>query len=201
MVTFLDFSILSGAKAIFAFILVFALVYGLLKFTKFLNLPDNFISLVAVSLAVLSVLSPQMVRVIEVVTPWYVLMMLIIIFILVTSMIFGSLGGNVGDIRKNMGGYYKIIMIWIVVISVIIFFSGLGYVFLSGSDSEYALNQDGDTTVLDGADSDATEGSDSDLGGKGVDTFLETLFHPKVVGMVLFLIIAGLTVLLMGFGN
>jgi len=193
MATFLDFSILSGARAVFAFLLIFILIYGLLKFSKLFGLGDFSISVLSFSVAILSVLSPAIVRVIEVVTPWYVLMMIIIVFVLITVMIFGNLGTDISAIKGNLGSTYKTIMVWIIVISIIIFISGLSYVFLGGSDSEFAINP-GQENI-----SSRTQPTSQDENGLGVSAFLDTLFHPKMIGAILFLFIATMTVLLMGY--
>ena len=202
MATFLDFSLLSGARAIFAFLLIFCLIFALLKFTNIFKMSDNLNAVIAFVVSILSLFSPSMIAVIQVVTPWYVLMMIIIVFVLLIVMIFGSLGDNIGDIKGNLGSKYKTIMVWIIVVSFIIFFSGLGYVFLGGSSSEFALNRDQTANTSSSGSGDIGRQADlGDVGGTGVGTFLETLFHPKVIGMILFLIIASLTVLLMSYGG
>lgn len=192
MTTFLDISLLSGAKAVFAFLLVFCLVYGLLKFSKFLNLSDGMVSIISLSLAFISILSPQFVRVIEIVTPWYMIMGISVISILLIVMIFGNLGDSPGDIRKTMGGSYRTVVIWIIVISAIIMISGISQVFLSGSESEFAINSDGERVEVVNAN------STSDISGKGSSAFIDSLFHPRMLGLLAVMLIAAFAVLLLG---
>lgn len=193
MVTFLDISILSGAKAVFAFLLVFCLVYGIMKFTGFLKFSDGMVAIISVSLAFLAILSPQFVRVIEIVTPWYMIMGVSIVFILMVVMIFGSLGDDIGSVKKNMGGSnYRTVVIWIIVISAIIMVSGISQVFLSGSESEYAINAQGDQVRVNDS---GTGGSD--ISGKGASAFIDSLFHPKMLGLMAVLLIATFAVLLL----
>lgn len=192
MVTFLDISLLSGAKAIFAFLLIFCLVYGIFKFTKFLNLSDGVIAIVAVSMAFLAIMSPEFVKVIEVVTPWFMILFFSIVIMLVVIMIFGSLGDNIGDIKSNMGGTYKTVVIWIIVISGIIMITGISQVFLSGSESEFSVNADGEVVQVN------TSNDGSSISGKGTSAFIDSLFHPKMLGLIAILLICAFAVLLLG---
>ncbi len=199
MASFLDLGLLDGAGSIFAFLLIFALVYGLLTYVKIFNLSNGLASLVAVSMAIISLLTPSVIQVIKVVTPWYMLLMFLIIIIFMITMIFGgSIGNNITDVKKNMGGYYKTIITWIVVISIIIFISGLGSVFFGGSGSEYSYNSGESSYISVNADGNyiTTDGDNV-----GTDTFLNTFFDPKIIGAILFLGLAGVTVLLMGYSS
>ena len=192
MATFLDISLLSGAKAIFSFLLIFCLVYGIFKFTNFLKLSDGMISVISMSLAFLAILSPEFVRVIEIVTPWYMILFFSIVVILVIVMIFGSLGNDVGDIKKNMGASYKTVIIWILVLSLIIMVAGISQVFLSGSESEFAINADGELVEI------SSGGNTSGIGGKGSAAFIDSLFHPRMLGLMAVLLIGAFAVLLLG---
>lgn len=197
MATFLDFSILEGASSVFGFLLVFALTFGLLKFSGLFKQSEGVNALIAFCFALMSAFSPAVMEVIKVVTPWYTLLMYLVIIILVIIMIFGGLGDTVGDIKGNMGSYYKTVVTWIVVISIIIFISGVSSVFLGGANSEYSLNNGEDPYLS--VEAGANGGDFADTDGKGSDAFLDNLFHPKVIGMILFLVLAGVAVMLLGY--
>lgn len=191
MATFLDFSILSGASAVFAFLLVFLLVYSVITYTGMFKTSPAVASIIAFSMAVVTIFSKSAVRVIQLVIPWYVLMMFLIFVILLMVLIFGSIGETGKDIRSTMGEYYKTVVNFIVVVSVIILLSGLGQVYLGGGEDDITGNQ---STIISTTIS--TDGSN--IGGRGAEAFVDTLFHPKIIGIVAFFVIAVFTILLMG---
>lgn len=203
MATFLDVSILEGAGSIFGFLLIFTLTYGVLKFSNLFKNSDGLNSIVAVSMAFISLFSPGIMEVIKVITPWFTLFMFFIIMILVIVTIFGGLGSGIGDIKENMGAYYKVVVTWIVVISVIIFLSGVSTVFLGGSSSTNSVNSDDGQHYISSAENGSYQnslpaGSDD---GLGADAFVNNLFHPKMLGAILFLLLAGISVLLLGYSS
>jgi hypothetical protein len=174
MATLLDASLLNGFSAIFAFILVFAMLYGLITFTKVFKLSNGLASLVAFCLAILTVMSPTVVKVIKVITPWYVLFMFILLLIIIgTYMVGGSL---------DKVAHTRAYVITIVTISVFIFLAGLGQVFLGSALS-------GPQTAID-------------INGNEVPVarpyFLDIILDPKIIGIFCLLIVCGMTMFFMG---
>ncbi|MFW6008737.1 MAG: hypothetical protein ACOCP8_05655 [archaeon] len=188
MATFMDFSLLTGAKGIFAFLLVFCLVYGIIKFTNVLDLSDGLTSIIAVTMAFFFVLNPATVKLIEVLAPWYTLMMFIIIILLMMVMIFGNLGSDFQTITTNIGSKYKVIVVWIIVISCLILAGGVGSVFLSGESSPFSVNKFENTNETQ------KSFNEGDVGGTGPEAFMATIFHPKVISSIMVLLIAALAV-------
>lgn len=188
MATFLDFSILSGASAVFAFLLIFLLVYAVITYTGMFKMNQGIAAMIAFAIAVITVFSPSAVQVIQLVIPWYVLMMFIIFIMLLMVLIFGSLGNSGAEIRATMGEYYKTVVNFIIVIAVIILLAGLGQVYLGGGERDVLSGDQNQTITTDG----------SNIGGRGAEAFIDALFHPKIVGLVAFFVIAVFTILLMG---
>jgi hypothetical protein len=189
MATFLDLSILSGLSSVFAFLLVFALMYGLLTYTKIFNLSNGLASIISLSIAFMILFSRPAMLAIQLVTPWYVIMFFIIIMIVMMSLIFV---GPMGD--KSLGTMMgpenlKIVINWILIIALIILMTGLSSIFLSGEDSPYAINTDGSTVQTN---------TSSNVGGIGSAAAIDIIFHPKVLGVIAFMVIATFTVFLMG---
>ena len=58
MATFLDFSILSGASAVFAFLLIFLLVYAVITYTGMFKMNQGIAAMIAFAIAVITVFSP-----------------------------------------------------------------------------------------------------------------------------------------------
>lgn len=197
MATFLDFSLLSGASAVFAFILIFALVYGLLKFSGFFKNTDGLNAIIAACFAIISSMSSGVVEVIRVVTPWYTLLMYLVIIILMITMVFGGFGGTAKKAKGFMDGNYKVVIVWIIVISIVIFIAGVASVFLGGANSANSLNS-GDAAYMS-LENNGSRGEFGDTDNLGSDEFLENLFNPKVLGAIMFLILAGVAVLLLGY--
>ncbi|MGM5483651.1 MAG: hypothetical protein ACQER9_01895 [Nanobdellota archaeon] len=191
MATFMDFSLLTGAKGIFAFLLVFCIVYGIIKFTNVLDLNDGLTSIISLAMAFFFVLNPATVTLVEVLAPWYTVMMFMIVIILMMVMMFGNFSGDFQTVTANLGSRYKVIVIWIIVISLLILAGGVGTVFLSGESSPFSVNKFENSNESEISDQ---EHKRADVGGTGPEAFMATLFHPKVITSIMVLLIAALAV-------
>ena len=83
MATFLDIGLMSYASKIFTFLLVFAIMFGLLKQKKVLgDKSAGLQGLIAFVIAVMAILSPASSAFINFITPWFFILVLVAFLIL-----------------------------------------------------------------------------------------------------------------------
>ena len=160
-------------------LLIMLLMYGILEYTKFFGDRQGLHILIAFMLGVILLLVPSVNEVISTITPWFVLLF---IFILLMVIAYKMLGATDADLKDAMI-HNKSIIYWIMIFSVIILLGGLGKVFFSGGDNAIGVTVNETGT--------STEG---DVGETGVSAFYATLFHPKVLGLIFVLLIGVFTI-------
>jgi hypothetical protein len=194
MATFLDISLLSRAELIFAFIFVWVGVYAVLLHTKWLgDKKNNIYAILAFAIALMTISTRSVLKVISVTIPWFVFMMLIAVMIILALMALGYSKGNITSTLMSRE-WSTPIVIWIVIISLIIVVAGLGSVFFTG-DSEFSSDTNTTITLEDGT---ITTG---DVGSRGSGALFATIFHPKVLGLIVVLLIGALVVQFLGKGS
>lgn len=205
MATFLDISGLSFFSSIFTFILVFVTVYALLTWGKILGSNSGLHSLIAISIAVLFMFSKDAISLVNFMIPWFTIMFIIIILMIMAYSLFHSGGGvNVYSLLVS-GGYHKIVVYWVIILSVVIILLGLGNTYgqkvgpyLNSDASSVGANgvYNNDTNTLSGA-ADNFRGSGSVNSGDFQTNLGATIFHPKMLGMIFILLLGTFTILLM----
>ena len=174
----IQLGLLSDFSPVFTMLFVFAFTYALLQYSKIFGENKSIHSIIAITLSFLVLLSPNIVKAINLMLPWYVVIM---VLILVLLMAFGMLGARESDFENLLHSKTSVIY-WVLIVSVIIFVASLGSIYFSGQP----INQkDGNVmprTSINGTIS-------GDVGGEGVGAFWSTLFHPKVLGLIFTLLI------------
>lgn len=195
MATFLDIGLLEYVKVLFPFILVWAVVYAILEWRQIFGKNTGLHSVIALVLAILTVLSDPVVQIIENMTPWFAMLLIFSVFIILFLKFFG-VSDEAIKFAFEKSSDARVLVYWVVVVSIIVLAASFGSVFFSGT-SVY-VGGDGVSpgeSVIESVDS-----GSSDYGvatSSGQVNFAATLFHPKVLGMLLILIIAALTIKLL----
>ncbi|HSU72959.1 MAG TPA: hypothetical protein VLJ21_03870 [Candidatus Binatia bacterium] len=179
MATPLDLGLLAHVSSIFPFLFVLVLVYAILSGTKIFGDNKGIYAFIAFVLAVMTLFSPLAVKSIDRMAPWFVLLFIFGIFFVLAFMVFGVEMKTITDVvKKDSTVFY-----WILAIVLII---GIGSVTSVVSEEKgfKSLSQieSGNETVA------PTPAGQENVG------FFQTLFHPKVLGMALLLLIAMFTV-------
>lgn len=207
MATFLDISGLGFFSSVFTFILIFVVVYSLLTYGKILGSNSGLHSLIAISIAVLFMFSRDAISVVNFVIPWFTIMFIIIILMIMAYSLFNP-GANLYNIMVSAGSH-KTVVYWVISLSVIIILLGLSNTYgqkvgpyLTEGDN-VALGGNGvygnDSNVISGA-ADNFRGT-SDVNSGNFQTNLgATLFHPKVLGMIFILLLGTFTIMLLAGG-
>jgi hypothetical protein len=197
MAAVLDISILNSVSIVIVFLLVFVAGWGILRFVNpFKGSAESYYGLMAFLLAVLLVLSRKAVNVILIATPWLILVMMIAFFIIFFSKMFGIDDKSIAHSFSEKGWG------WMVFVLVLIVLFALGNSF--GQDllaatqpgtnvttTEPIVMEDG--TVVYPAPGDVATVSGGDFG----TNLTFTLFHPKILGVLFFFVLATLTMILL----
>ncbi|MFC1801758.1 hypothetical protein ACFLZB_04825 [Nanoarchaeota archaeon] len=186
MATFLDVGLLQYFSVIFPVLLVFAIVFAILTTTKILGENKTINALVAVVLALMVLLVPDIVDVINFMAPWFVLVFIFLILLILVYRILGATEKDIGDFIKTD----RPIKWAIFAVGLIILLAALGTVFgqkvgpyLGGAETSNVTTDDIQSGV-------AT--------GNWEQNLFATLFHPKILGVILIFAIAIFAIVLLG---
>lgn len=166
MASFLDMGILDYFAPAFVWLLVFGILFAILEKTKVFGEKSGINSLVAFSISILFLLTPDLVSIVKVITPWFTILF---IFILMIVLLFLFVGVKETEIA---GAFSERGMVWIILlIAFVIFFYALTQVY--GAQIQ---------TIYGGADAGPDANISQQVG--------KILFHPRILGMVILLVIA-----------
>ncbi len=186
MVTFLDIGLLNYFSIIFPALLVFSIVFALLTTTKILGGNKLIDALVAVALGFMVLLSEDIVAIINYMAPWFVLIFVFVVLLVLVYRTLGATEQDIGDfIRTDRPIKWAIFSI-----GIIIFLAAVGNV-VGEKIGPYLGDQvDTNVTTVDIQTGVATGSWSQNVGA--------TFFHPKILGFVLIMVIAVFTIALLG---
>ena len=175
MATVLDVSLIQSFDIVFPVLLVFALVFSLLQKTKAISDSVWINSLIAVKIAFMVLLSDTLIGMINFMTPWFVVM---IIFLILMILMFQVFGASESDVKSVLGD--KAIQWTLVGVGLIILVASFGHVLGQSMIEQSAGGESVDALVS--ADGTATGSFDQNI--------TAIMFHPKVLGMLIMFAIA-----------
>lgn len=189
MATFLDISILSNFVSVFTWFLVFVIVYGMLELFKVFGEGHRGLhGIIAIAMAFIVIFSKGVVAVIQTFTPWFTILILIIFFILFAVRMFGATDKDIRDELKSG----TTITTWIIILTVVILLFSLG----AGFGQDTLQESPG---VTPGTYVNASTNLTVEPGSTATPNFNQnlynTLFHPKVLGLILIMLTAVLAML------
>lgn len=185
MATFVDISIIQNFSTVFTFILVFVIIYGLLQTVKLLGEDKGGLhALIAVIIAFLVSISAGISTFVQTFTPWFTVIILVIFFILFAVKLFGVSNDDIlaGFKKKNS------ILTWILILTAVIVLFSLGAGF--GQKTLEEGQTGGTTTSI--ATGNTTTPTDT---GSFSQNLYNTLYHPKVLGLILIMLVVVLAML------
>lgn len=171
MATPLDITLLKQFEGVFPFILVLVLSYVVLLRLDWFKDKPLFAALLSLVLSILTLFSDIAMRTINLMAPWIVLLILFMTFVMFTYMV---LGFSQKDITEHIKGGEFATGTFVIAILILI---GIGSLMFVVSE-EYDLE-----AIKEG-----------NVSGTGPAEFWQTIFHPKVLGLALVLLIAFFTV-------
>lgn len=193
MATVLDTSLLNFFLPAFAFLFVWSICYAFLSTTKIFGAEAKYLNLVAsFSVAAIAILSGDLVDFLGAITPWIMLVIVLMVFIFMIMLFFGAREPTEAafkDIWPLMG------KVPIFIIILIIALVGISSVY-EETVSPYAVNEKGEIVPTSGTDS-MLPGDVSEEKTPSSEA-IKTLVHPRVLGALFMLIIAAITIQIIG---
>ena len=177
----LELGLLEYFAIIFPALLVFAIVFALFEKLKILGDSKTIHAIIAIAIAFILMLSRDVMAIINFIAPWFVLLFIFIVLLLVVYKTFGATDENL----KNFITTHTMTQWAVIIIGVIIIVAGIANVF---GQRLVPITKDGEnvTTVVSSAD--GVEG------GTFGETVGKTLFHPKIVGIIFIFLLAAFAV-------
>jgi hypothetical protein len=173
MATILDLGLLQSFDIIFPVILIFALVFAILQKTKVVGDSLGINSIIAVAVAFMSLLSESVIQVVKFIIPWFTVA---IIFFLLIILVFQVFGAKEADIFSYVKGDKAIGWVVIGVGIVIIFAAFANVLGQQLTDASFQSSSGGNVTIITPSEGVATENFQQNI--------YSTLFHPKVLGLL-----------------
>ena len=187
MASLLDISLLDQFSSIFVILFVFSITYAMLTLKNLFGGNKGLNALIAATVAIMFIFSNDAITVIKNTIPWYVIMMMALMFV---YLIMKGTGVKIPDSYTNNVGT------WILVIAILVLVFNLSQSlgqkagpYLGGFGQNATSNPD---EVIAGQPGDVATSSFS-------SNFGATLFHPKVLALMLVLVIASFAVLWIGY--
>jgi magnesium-transporting ATPase (P-type) len=186
MATFLDVGLVQHFSVIFPILLVFVIVFALLEKSQMLGNNKGLHSLIALSVALMMLFVPGVVKVISLMAPWFVLMFLLVIFFMVLIMSSGTKWDNIASYMSEWNTPHWFFLI----IGLIIFIGALASVYGTSMlpySSEDQVNASATGTA---------QGTSTDTGNFNQNVG-RVIFHPATLGMVFLFMVGSLTIRLL----
>ncbi len=174
MATLLDFGSLKPFQQLFPFLLVLVFTWAVLMRTKTFEDKPAFIAIASFALAVLATMFPLVRETLNLAAPWFVLVFVVFVFILIAYQMFGIQESTILQVitGKEHGSAFAY---WIIALALIIAIGSFSFV-ISKEQGFTQLTKGGNITEL-------TKGADEKA------RFFQSITNPKIVGMaVIFLI-------------
>lgn len=182
MATVLDISVLSYFIPVFIFLFVFTIFFAILQKTKLLGSNPGIDALISFSVAMLFMFVSDARQLITVITPWLVIMLVVLMSLLLVFMFLGVKAETISDAMSESGTVWTILIILVIGL-VIAFTQVFGQKVASITQGPYPVTTGADQTT--GITTTTTAGSQNFLVTVG-----SIVFSPKILGMFLLLMIA-----------
>lgn len=176
MATILDVGILEYFMPVFVWLFVWALLYAILDKTNLFGDNKFLKALVSFSLSMLFLLTQNLMKLVSIITPWFVILIIAVLFIMLFFMFVGAKNEQIA------AAFTDKVVIWTVLIV-------LGIIFIYGITQVYGTDIH---TVYGGGNATETEGLNQAIG--------KILFHPKILGVALIMLIAAQAIRLVAQG-
>ncbi len=188
MATVFDASILTHFTLLFSMILVMAIMYGILQFSNAFHASKGLHVLIAFTIGLLMILVPDVTAVLGTMIPWFTLLFIFIVMLLLVYKIFGASDELIASALHDR------VLIWVIIIAAVI----IVLVSFSTVYGQRLLEQRAGALAEGASVMGSLPSSASGVVGEtGTPSFEHnlsaTFFHPKILGALFLLIIATIT--------
>ncbi len=175
MATFLDIGFLKGASDIFVWLLIFLVVYGAFEVSNLLK-NRGLHALLALSITAVVIITGGGTNIVAAMAPWAVVIAVMLFFILALGQFAGLDSKQVLSIFGGRGIMWYI-FIPLAIVLIVAWTQG-------ASGQKTVVNEAGETVTIE----------------QPQRGFMEVLTNPKVLGLIVVMLIAAMTLILMGGG-
>ena len=149
MATILDAGFLNFLLPVFAFLLIYAIVFGVLQKSKFLSESSNINTWVALAVSVLFLLAPGAIEFVSVIAPWFVVLVIIAFSFLLIFLFMGIKPETIEKIARNEASVRWTIIIISIIIIVIGLTSVFGPIFGTPANDESGTGREVQRSIFD----------------------------------------------------
>ncbi|MEK6938292.1 MAG: hypothetical protein AABX04_04580 [Nanoarchaeota archaeon] len=180
MATVLDLGLVNYFSNIYPVLIVWAIVFALLQKTKVIGQSMGINGIISVVIALMTLLSPTLVAIVNFMVPWFAMLIIFIVLVMLAFMTFGAKEADIASIIKNQT------FLWIMIgACLLIFGAAVGNVM--GQQLTEASFTDG-TTVINNGSLPANAAGELSATSTATPNFQSNIYaiatHPKVLGMV-----------------
>ncbi len=196
MATFIDVGLLENFGVVFVILLVFLILFGILEYTKaFGEGRRGLHAIISLVVALLFLVSNIATAMVKMMVPWFMVIVIFIFFVLLSVRMFGR---TESDIRKLIGD--PNVYPWLIIFVLLVLLLSLGNAFGQGllergEGAETPTDISGGGTTSGTGLQPASPGTTSTTTTSFTTNLLNTIRHPKVLGM-LFVFLVGMFALL-----
>lgn len=177
MATFLEVGLLNYFSVIFPALLIFVVVFAIFEKFKLIGESKTIHAVVAIALAFMVMLSQNIVTIINFIAPWFVL---VFIFVILLLMVYKIMGAS-DEVLTNFIQTDNAVKWFIFAIGIIIIIAGISHVY--GQRLVPVTTEGGE--VIDPQTGEITTAS-----GEFKENIAATFFHPKIIGTLFVLLVA-----------
>jgi hypothetical protein len=195
MATLIDSTILAHFGSIFVVFLLFAILYGIFEASKpFGPNMKGIHAIIALFIALLMLMSRAATGMVQVLVPWFIVLLIFLFFVMLLFRMFGLGDDNFKKIVQDTA-----VFPWIIIFSILVLFGALAAVF--GQNLLSAGEGDSTPVVVESPDGSGTvivvegqpgapvyAGTDSTATDSFGVNLMNTLRHPKVLGLIFVLL-------------
>ncbi len=193
MASVLDLGLIDQFSSIFAILFIFLIVFAVLESTNVLKAGHGVHGLIALIVALISATNTDALSVVTQISPFFVIVLVVIFFLFLAT---SFAGFKFDEVLSVIGGRDNA-SIWIILVTVIIVLFGLGNVYGQSFLKQTTIGQ---LTTEDGAVIGNQTSTDTNT-GSFADNLANTIYHPKVLGMILVMLIGAFAIALLTRGG
>lgn len=171
MASLIDMGILNYFAPVFVFLLIYGIIFALLTKVKFFGDNKGTNALISFAIAFLFVLTPELLDVVKIITPWFTILMIFVLLLVLLFLFVGVKETDVAAAFKDKALFWVLI-----IVGLAIMMYALTQVYGVQINQIYA----GENATIDGAE--GASGLNQEIG--------KLVFHPRVLGALLLLFIA-----------
>jgi len=184
METFLEIGVLNYFSIIFPALLIFVVVFAILEKTKMLGESKTLHAIAAIAAAFLVMLSRDVIAIINVGAPWFIM---VFIFMALLLLLYRFMGASEEDLAKVIKTDRPIQ--WLIFfIGIIIVFASIAHIY----GQRFLEQKVGEVEGEEGVPIEEAEGERTFS-----QELYDTLFNPKILGLALIFLIAVFTIALL----